>query len=114
MVKALLVTAPGKNGQVIFDGRNVKITREGFRGRVGHGRGVKVIPLSQVSGVQLVPWTWTKGWGYLSLTVPGSLESHRSHGKGVKDAFKDENSVVFSRAQEDQFRVLHDAILAMI
>lgn len=114
MVKALLVTAPGKNGRVTFDGHTVKITREGLRGRVGHGRGEKVIPLAQVAGVQLVPWTWAKGWGYLSLTVPGSLESHSSHGQGVKDAFKDENSVVFSRKQEEQFRVLRDAILAVL
>lgn len=108
------VAARGKSGQIRFDGRTVTITRDGLRGRTIHGRGEKSIPLSQIAGVQFVPWTWTKGWGYLSLTVPGSIESQRKHRRGVDDALHDENAVVFSKRQQPEFKALRDALSAAL
>lgn len=104
------ITAKGRNGQVTFDGKVVTITREGFGGRVSHGRNRKDFPVSRVSGVQLRPNSLMSA-GYFALTLPGAQEGTRKHGGGARDAVKDENAVVFGKRSQPEFEALRDAIL---
>jgi hypothetical protein len=52
--------------------------------------------------------------GFIQFTVPGGIERRSSFGKHTRDAFGDENSVVFSRGQMPAFLALRDAIEEVI
>lgn len=107
-----VIHAVGVNGQIAFNGRTINITRDGVGGRIAHGRQTKAIPVRQVAGVQYKPNSWTGTRGYLALTIPGADEGTRKHYDGTRQAFADENAVVFKRSQQADFERLRDAILA--
>lgn len=102
------ITAKGHNGTVTFDGRMVTITRTGL-GRVTSGKGSKSIPLRQITGVQLKPAGILVN-GYIAFTIPGGLEKQSRMGSATSSAVRDENSVVFTRAQASQFEAFHAAV----
>lgn len=105
------ITAKGRNGQVSFDGQTVTITREGFIGRTTHGRSEKRIPATGIGAIQVKPFS-ALSWGYIQFSVLGEVSKQALLGKQSRDAAKDENAVTFTKAQEQGFLDLRDAIEA--
>ncbi|RXW32873.1 DUF4429 domain-containing protein [Propioniciclava flava] len=104
-----MITARGHNGTVTFDGTVIVIAREGFMARSAFGRGEKRIPIRSVSAVQLKPpGGFTNG--FIQFTISGGRESLACKGNRTMAAANDENSVLFTKAQQDVFVELHDAI----
>lgn len=99
----------GHTGQIQFDGTYVTITRRGFLARAGVGKGEKRLHIAQISGVQ---WKPAGGMvnGFIQFTVPGGVERRSAFGKQTTDAARDENSVVFTRAQMPAFAHLRQEI----
>jgi hypothetical protein len=92
----------GANGQIELLEDRLIIGRRGFlRGL----RGEKTIPYSSITAMQArEPGIFAAG--YIQLTIPGGIEST----KGLWDAWKDENTVVFRHRQRRQFREAREAI----
>ena len=103
--------ARGVNGQLLFDGNNVRITRNGFFGRSTHGRGEKVLNLRSIGAVQIKPPSaLTNGW--IQFSVSGE-SSRQSIGFGrSQDAANDENAVIFTKKSAADFEAIRDAVLA--
>ena len=101
--------AKGRNGTVVFDGNFVSIQCKGFVARATIGKGEKRIPLASIAAVQ-----WKQAGpmvnGFIQFTVPGGKERRSSFGKQSHDAIRDENSVMFTKAQMPAFEKLRDAI----
>ena len=92
-----------------FDGKTVTIKREGIAARVTHGRGDKVLPLRQISAIQLKPVS-VLTTGFIQFTVPGEYSRGRGKGTRTISAARDENSVLFLKDQEPAFTALRNAI----
>ena len=102
------ISAKGGNGQIYFDGKQLKITRDGFAGRMTVGRAAKSIPLSSITAVRFrAAGFTTKGFVQFSvlgdLSVKGNLSSMNLE--------KDENSVIIhSPMQSLEVKKVVDAI----
>lgn len=107
------IEARGYNGQVIFDGRTVTITRAGFKARISAGKGERRYTIGQMSGIEVKPAGPVVN-GYFRLIVSGSPEQHSHVGRRTFDATRDPNSVLFHRRQQDQFEDLRVAIESAI
>ena len=104
-----MITAKGHNGTVAFDGAFIIITREGFMARTTFGKGEKRIPVRSLSAVQLKqPGGLTNG--FIQFTIAGGRESSARKGNRTVAAANDENSVLFTKAQQAVFAELRDAI----
>ncbi len=107
------VTTPteiqGRAARVAFDGHFVTISRTSALGRMTVGKGVKKIPLGQISGIQLKPAGVAMN-GFIQFTVPGGNEVRSKFGHQTFDAVKDENSVVFTKKQQPAFEQLRHEI----
>jgi hypothetical protein len=101
--------ARGRNGVVSFDGHFVTINRKGFLARATVGKGEKRIPLASISGVQFKP-AGAMVNGFIQFTVPGGNERRSRFGHQSWDATKDENAVLFTKAQMPQFLALRGNI----
>lgn len=102
--------AIGVGGYAAFDGDFVTIQHVGLaRGVVG--KGVKRIPLSSVTAVQIKPAGALVN-GFIQFTIPGGNERRSAFGSQTRDAASDENSVVFARADEAAFLRLRELIEA--
>lgn len=107
------LTAKGRNGQVTFDGKTVTITRDGFLARSTHGSGEKSLPIRQIAAVQFKsPSLMTAG--FIQFSVPGETSNRKGKGARTFDAASDENSVLFLKKNEDDFRAVKDAIQSAI
>lgn len=105
------LTAKGVNGQITFDGQAVIITREGFFGRVGHGRGEKHLNVKSIGSVQIKPATSLVN-GFIQFAVSGE-SSKASTGLGrSNDAAQDENAVIFVKKHAADFEAIRAAVLA--
>lgn len=105
-----MIEAKGHNGQMMFDGRNITISRKGIPGFLTQGlKGDKVIKLTSVTAVQFKKVGMITS-GYLQLSLHGGGEAKG----GVFDATSDENTVMFVKKQEHDFRKLCDAIQAAL
>lgn len=104
------LTAKGVNGQITIEGGWLTIHRKGVlaKSTAGLTKGDKRIAIRSITAVQLKMPGLTNG--YIQFTVPGGNESSR----GVMDATKDENSVVFSRFHRDEFVAVKDYIEAAV
>ena len=103
------MAAIGMGGQIDVDENWVTIRRKGVLAKLGQGlKGEKRILIANITAVQLKMPGLTNG--YIQFTVPGGNESKR----GVFDAAKDENSVVFTSRQKDKFWIIRDHIEAVI
>lgn len=100
-----MIQAKGVNGQVSFDGNVVEIKRSGLLARATVGGGEKRIPVKSITAVQWKnPGMGTRG--FIQFTITGGKES-----KGrATDAAKDENSVLFTKKQADEFAELRAAV----
>lgn len=114
MASMTQIEARGQNGTVTFDGRIVKIERKGFIAGGTVGRGTKSIPLGQISSVQWKPAT-TLYRGYIEFSIAGGVERRsRVGGDVIRQAMRDENSVVFLSRVTRDFEALHDAVMSAI
>lgn len=103
-----MIEASGQGGQMAYDGAFVSITRNGFLGRVSHGRGDKRLPIASISSVQWKPAGGLTN-GFIQLSI-GGADRQAAKGSRTMDATKDENSVVFTRKQQPAFEELRAAI----
>ena len=100
---------------MIFDGRNggtvellenvLVIRRKGVASFLTQGlKGEKRIPYSSISSVQFKEAGFTTG--YIQFGIAGGIES----GRGVWDATKDENTVLFIKEASAEFHRLRDIV----
>ncbi len=100
----------GLNGQIILTKKRVKIARKGAMGFLTSGlAGVKEIPIKNISSIQMKEATNLTN-GYLQFSLPGGIESK----KGLFDATKDENTVMFTKKHQDDFLTVKKYIDAII
>lgn len=110
---AATVVAKGVNGTVTFDGRMVTIDHSGLMGRMTAGAGEKRVPVSSITGVEWKP-PGTGVRGFIRFTIPGALEQRSRVGQRTRKAASDENSVLFTKGQVDEFERLREAVEASI
>ena len=99
----------GRGGEIEFDGHFVTIRRSGALGRMTVGKGDKRIPVSSITAVQIKP-AGAMVNGYIQFSLPGGNERRSGFGKQTLDAVGDENSVIFTKNQEQEFLELRDAV----
>lgn len=89
---SMLCILKGVNGQVELYGNRIVITRKGALAKMTHGffKGEKEIFLDQISSIQLKKGGLAVN-GYIQFSLAGGNEST----KGIVDATKDENTVMF-------------------
>lgn len=104
-----MIEAVGKAGQIHFDGQYITITRKGFLARSIVGKGEKRLHIAQISGVQWKPAGPLVN-GFIQFTLPGGIERRSARGSQTQQALKDENSVVFTKAQQPAFEALRTAL----
>lgn len=98
-------SAKGVNGSIEFDGQFVTITRKGFG-----NRGSKSVPIASIGAVQVKPPS-TLVNGFIQFSVAGEV-TRSSGGVGrMSDAANDENAVIFTKKQGEQFELLRAAVL---
>ena len=97
-------TARGVNGQILFDGSSITISRKGFTSVWTQGlKGSKEIPISSINSIQL-----RKG-GLLNGYIQFGTASGENT-KGIKDAVSDENTVLFTFQDNSLFESLRALI----
>jgi hypothetical protein len=109
-IPSVPLTAKGVTGVVTVDGHFVNIDRKGFFAKANYGwtRGVKRIPIASITAVQFKKPGMARG--YIQFTIPGGNESR----KGILDATKDENSVLFGSTQQRDFERIRDHVESLI
>lgn len=87
------------------------VAREGFLARTAHGRSEKALNVRSIGAVQIKPANALMN-GRIQFSVSGE-SSKKSIGFGrSQDAAKDENAVIFTKAQSDALKAIADAIRA--
>ncbi|GAA3207463.1 DUF4429 domain-containing protein [Dactylosporangium siamense] len=99
----------GRNGQIAFDGTYITILRRGLRARVSIGKGEKRIPLAAVVSVQWKP-AGSLVNGFIQFETAGVGGTRSRAGSQTKQAGRDENSVIFTKAQMSAFAELRAAV----
>jgi hypothetical protein len=89
--------AKGHNGQIRIAGDWLTIERKGL-GRIGHSKGDRRIPLGTITAVQVRP-AGALANGFIRFSVPGSVAARG----GLTNASQDENAVIFTKKQTDDF-----------
>ncbi|HEY6678594.1 MAG TPA: DUF4429 domain-containing protein [Actinomycetota bacterium] len=94
------------NGQISVIGDFIVIARKGFMAKMSQGftKGEKRLNIHTITAVQLKKPGMTRG--YIQFSLGGGNESR----KGVSDATKDENSVLFDKKSLAEFEALRDYI----
>jgi Short C-terminal domain len=91
--------ARGRNGQLTVTPTKIIISRKGVSGFMLHGhKGEKEIDLHQISAVQFKK-NGLATVGYIQFSFMGGGETKQ----GIRDAAKDENSILFKKSQEADF-----------
>ncbi|MCC3280719.1 DUF4429 domain-containing protein [Arthrobacter sp. zg-Y40] len=103
---AVLARSPGA-GYVSFDGHYVTIQHLGL-GRFTVGKGVKRIPITSISSIQVKP-SGALVSGFIQFSLPGGTEMRSQFGRQSTDAAGDENSMMIY-GNEPDFLALRDAI----
>ncbi|RAN72787.1 hypothetical protein B5P43_31835 [Bacillus sp. SRB_336] len=108
-----MMEAKGHNGTLEFNGKMVTIRRTGFLARATVGKGEKRIPVKNITAVQ---WKEPGAManGFIAFTLPGGNETRSRFGSQTVDAGRDENAIVITKKHADAFRVIRDAIEAVI
>lgn len=106
----IALTGKGVTGRLHVDQTFVTISRKGAMAKMSYGwtRGEKRIPIDSITAVQFKAPRLTNG--YIQFTLGGGSESRR----GVLDATKDENSVLFSASHAREFAAIRDHIESRI
>lgn len=101
-----IMTLVGVGGQLELFKNKIIIERKGALAKMGHGfTGNKEIMLHNITGIQLKPGGNMLN-GYIQFTVPGGNESKR----GITAATQDENTVMFSKKENDTAQKIKDYI----
>lgn len=108
----MAVEARGQNGTALFDGYAVTLRRSGAA-RLTIGKGDKQLPVHAITAVQFKPAGMLVN-GFIQFTIPGGVEQRSRAGSATFNAASDENSVVFTRGQQQKFERLRDAVQAAI
>lgn len=105
------LTASGKTGDIIFDGKAVTIIRNCRVGGWHKGRGLKTVPISASAAIE---WRSASWWanGFIRLTPPADVGLRVE--TGIRAAARDVNAVVFTKKQAPEFEVVKTAIEAAI
>jgi hypothetical protein len=104
----MTIEARGAQGQMLFSGHSVTITRRGLIPFMTHGAGgTKTVPLRAITAVQHRRCGWFHG--YLQLSVSGELEHKRGRSE-TDDLKKDENTVVFYFWGNKAFQEMADTL----
>ncbi|WP_422390223.1 DUF4429 domain-containing protein [Arthrobacter sp. N1] len=106
---ALLARALGA-GYVAFDGHFVTIQHIGL-GRLTIGKGVKRVPITAISSVQIKPSGIVMS-GFIQFSIAGGNEKVSAFGHQTMSAVKDENSVTFGMGEDAAFIAIRDAVEA--
>lgn len=98
--------AQGVNGQLAVTPDRIVISRKGFLAFMTQGlKGDKEIPLANITAVQMKqPGLATNG--YIQFSILGGIEDRG----GLFDATKDENTVMYSKKQQEVFRYVKELI----
>lgn len=107
--ETLLARAKGQ-GYVSFDGHFVTIQQVGI-GRVVVGKGVKRIPITAISSVQVKSPGWVVA-GFIQFSIAGGNEKSSRFGSQSWTAAEDENSMMIGYGEEPAFLALRDAVEA--
>lgn len=99
----------GRGGEIEFDGNFITIRHTGALGRITVGKGDKRIPITSIIAVQVKP-AGAMVNGYIQFTIPGGNEKRAGFGTQTIDAAGDENSVIFTKNQEEDFLKLRDVV----
>ena len=103
---AVLLEAKGVNGQLaLLEGR-VRLSKKGVLGFLTQGlKGDKEIAISSISSIQ---WKKASGLtnGYIQFAFQGGAEAKG----GLLQATKDENTVMFRKAQQPKFEAIRDEV----
>lgn len=97
------------SGFVRFDGDFVHIQHAGALSRMTVGKGAKRIPIHSITAMHLKPAGPIVS-GYLQFTMGGAVEKQAKFGRQSFDAAGDENSVLFTKAEQPFFERLRDAV----
>lgn len=108
-----VVAATGANGQVVFDGQFVIITRSGFIARATVGKGEKRIAVRSITAVQWKAPTIAVN-GYISFNFGGTSDVRARFGSQTFDVASDENSVIVRKSQAADFLQLKAAVESRI
>jgi len=105
----LKMKASGYNGQMELNNSVIIITRKGFVARSTHGKNEKQIPLNSV---QAIDWKEASSLtrGFLKLIISGAIEGRQTATSRTFDAHKDENTVVFTKNEMEDFLKIKNAI----
>jgi hypothetical protein len=97
----------GYGGTVEFDGQFVTIRHTGL-GRLTAGKDDRRIHVSSITGVRIKPAGVITN-GFIQFTVPGSGDPRSGNGRSAP-AVHDENSLIFTRKQQEEFDRLRTTV----
>jgi len=102
------IAAKGGNGQIFFDGKQVKIIRDGFAGRMTVGKGAKSIPLSSITAVRFRGASFGVK-GFVQFSIMGDVSARGNVSSAHLE--KDENTIMLhSASQSLEIKKVVDAI----
>lgn len=104
-----VVTAVGYNGTVTLDGKFVTISRTGALARMSVGKGEKRIPVRSITSVQWKP-PGPMVNGFIEFSIGGGNETRSTFGRQTTKAGHNENAVIVTKNQEQQFLALRAAV----
>lgn len=105
MDNEIILTTKGLHTNVTLYKNRIEITRTGIGGLMFHGLdGTKIIFIKSITALQFLKNS------YLQIMFQGSRESK----KGIIDAMKDENSIIFDKKQNDDFEKIKDYIISQL
>lgn len=98
----IIMHLDGANGQIDLYRNRIVITRKGALAKMTQGlfKGNKEIFLNQISAIQIKEGGFVNG--YIQFTLAGGNEKI----KGISEAPKDENTIMFSKKQNHTARML--------
>ena len=106
----LILSVKGHTGQIELYENRVDIKRKGFMAFALHGfDGTKSIFLKSITSIQFKE-AGIMTSGFIQFTFSGGDEAK----KGLFDATKDENTVVFTKEQQAGFEKVRDYIFSKI
>jgi len=104
-----MMNASGYNGPMELNGSVITSTRKGVVARSTHGKNEKQIPLNSV---QAIDWKDASSLsrGFLKLIILGAIEGRQTASNRTRDAHDDENTIVFTKSQMEDFLAIKNAI----
>lgn len=105
MTNEIILKTKGVNTEVTLYENRIEYTRTGLGGLVMHGvDGTKIIFIRSITGLQ-----YTKN-AFIQFIFQGSQESK----KGLFDAAKDENTILFNKKYGEDFEKIKDYIISKL